>query len=401
MISIIIPAFNEEKRIGASLEKLASFLKTRKEDFEILIVDDASTDNTGKVVETFKPKTPNLRVLRLEKSPYAGKGLAVNRGTLAAKGSIVIFTDADFSTPIGEIDKLLEKIKSGYDIAIGSRALDRSLVKKRQSPLRELMGRVFNVLVRLLVVPGIVDTQCGFKAFDMAACKILFENERIFDFGFDVELLFLARKRGLKIAEVPVYCHNDPASRVHPIKDAFSMFLDLLKIRFFHAEKKGSVVDRLFYYLHRYRTFFKFSTVGVSNTIVDFGLFYALTRVTKMDLLIANPISVETAIIWSFFWNNLWTFSKIKNQRPLAIRFFIFQFVSLGALILSQDVLFILNRFLGVFDLFAKAATIPAVLIFNYSLNSRWTFRNLDRGRGAWYLYTGFILLFLVIYSLL
>ena len=298
-------------------------------------------------------------------------------------------------------DKFWEKVESGYDVVIGSRALDRSLVKKRQSPLRELMGRVFSVLVRLVVVPGIVDTQCGFKAFDMATCKILFEEGRIFDFGFDVELLFLARKKGLKIAEVPVYWRNDPASRVHPIKDAFSMFLDLLKIRLFHAEKNGSVVDRIFYYLYRYRTFFKFSTVGVSNTIVDFGLFYALTRVAKMDLLIANPISVETAIIWSFFWNNLWTFSKRQNQRPLAVRFFIFQFVSLGALILSQDILFILNRFLGVFDLFAKAATIPAVLIFNYSLNSRWTFRDLDRGRGAWYLYTGFILLFLVIYYLL
>ena len=174
MISIIIPAYNEGKRIGVSLEKLARFLKGREEPVEVLVVDDASIDNTAGVVETFKSKIPNLGVLRLEKSPYAGKGLAVNRGALAAKGNIVVFTDADFSTPIGEIDKLLEKLESGYDVAIGSRALDRSLVKKRQSPARELMGRVFNVLVRLLAVSRIVDTQCGVKAFDMATCQILF-----------------------------------------------------------------------------------------------------------------------------------------------------------------------------------------------------------------------------------
>src|SRR4030065_1246156 len=124
MISIIIPAFNEEKRISASLKKLAFFVKNRKEGFEVIVVDDASTDGTSKVAGSFSDKIPDLTVHRLEKSPYAGKGLAVNKGVLTAKGDIVIFTDADFSTPIEEIDKLLEKLNAGFDVAIGSRAID-------------------------------------------------------------------------------------------------------------------------------------------------------------------------------------------------------------------------------------------------------------------------------------
>lgn len=403
MISIVIPAFNEEKRIGASLKKLAAFLKVRKEEFEVIVVDDASTDKTSSVAKGFLGKIPNLKILRLAKSPYEGKGLAVNKGALAAKGDIVVFTDADFSTPIEEIDKLLKELGTGSDIAVGSRALDRSLVKRKQSFLRELMGRAFNILVRLLTVKGIYDTQCGFKAFKMRSTRILFEKEKIFDFGFDVELLFLARKNGLKIAEVPVLWYNHPVSRVHPIKDSVAMFLDLFKIRLYHAERENSAVERLFYYLYHYQTFLRFSTVGVSNTIVDFGIFYLLTRLVHLDTLTANPISVEIAIIWSFTWNSIWTFSKRKTKKTLIARFLIFQFVSLGALILSQNSLYILNRLFGLHDLFAKATTIPIVLVFNYLINSRWTFRDAVWGRSTWYLYVlliiGLFLLYLILIS--
>lgn len=401
LVSIIIPAFNEEDRIGRSLSKLAVFLKTRKEGFEVIVVDDASTDHTKQEAERFVGKIPNLKVLRLEKSPYMGKGLAVNKGVLAAKGGIVAFTDADFSTPIEEIDKLLEKLNSGHDIAIGSRALERSLVKVRQNILREYVGRAGNILIQNLVIRGIVDTQCGFKAFKMSACRSLFEEERVFDFGFDVELLYLAKKKGLKIAEVPTLWYNDPRSSVHPIKDSVAVFVDLLKIRLYHSEKEGTLLDRLFYYLYNYRTFWRFSIVGASNTILDYGLFYILTRRAHLDALAANPVSVEIAIIWSFTWNSLWTFSERKVDKPFLVRFFIFNFVSLGALILSQISLLLLNKFVGIYDLLAKALTIPIVLVFNYLLNSRWTFRDISEGKAKWYWYIAFIIMLLGIYLLL
>src|SRR4030042_4571409 len=242
MISIIIPAFNEGDRSGRSLESLSQFLKTRTEEFEVIVVDDASTDNTKQIAESFHDKIPNLRDLRLDKSPFSGKGLAVNKGVLASNGDIALFTDADFSTPIEEIDKLLEKLNSGYDITIGSRALERSSVKVHQNILRELMGRTFNILVQNLAgLRGIVDTQCGFKAFKMPACRSLFESEGVFDFGFDVELLYLAKKKGLKIAEVPTLWYNDPRSTVNPIRDSVAVFVDLLKIRLYHASKEGTL----------------------------------------------------------------------------------------------------------------------------------------------------------------
>ena len=401
MISIIIPAYNEEDRISRSLKKLAAFLKKRKEAFEIIVVDDASTDHTKQSAESFAGTIPNLQVTRLEKSPYMGKGLAVNKGVLSAKGDIVVFTDADFSTPIEEIDKLLDKVNSGYDIAIGSRALERSTVKVHQNIIREFIGRTGNILVQNLVIRGIVDTQCGFKAFKMPACRNLFESERIFDFGFDIELLYLAKKKGLKIAEVPTLWYNDPRSTVNPIKDSIAVFVDLLKIRLYHSNKEGSLGDRFFYLIYNYRTFLRFSIVGVSNTFVDYGLFFVLTRLVGLHYLLANPISVEIAIIWSFFWNNLWTFAERRLNQPLVTRFFIFQVVSLGGLVVSQISLFVMGELFGIQDLIAKALSIPLVLAFNYLLNSRWTFRDVSKGTAAWRWYVAFVLLLLLIYLVL
>jgi len=401
MISIIIPAYNEEKRLAVSLEKLAVFLRTRSEQFEVIVVDDASKDQTSEVAASFKNKIPNLTVMRLEVSPFAGKGWAVNKGVLKSKGEVVLFTDADFSTPIEELDKLLEKLGSGFDIAIGSRALDRSLVKQRQSILRETMGRTFNILVQLFTVRGIVDTQCGFKAFKMPQCRSLFEEQKIFDFGFDVELLFSAQKKGLKIAEVPVLWYNDKLSTVNPIIDSAKMFLDLIKIRLYHGRMDGSFADKLYFLIYNYRTFWRFSIVGVTNTLVDIGVLYLLTRRFNIDPLAANRVSVEIAIIWSFVWNNLWTFSERNVTDPLLKRFVVFQIVSLGGYTLNQILFFIFFRTLGIYDLFAKLLTIPIVLVFNYVVNSRWTFRAANTGKANWYGYSLLILALALIYYLI
>lgn len=401
MISIVIPAFNESDRIGKTLEKIAAFLKSQTREFEVIVVDDASTDNTRQVAESFQGKIKNLRVIRLEESPYAGKGLAVNKGMLEANGEIALFTDADGSTPIEEADKLLEKLDSGFDIAIGSRAADRTTVKKKQNILRELMGRTFNILVRTLTVKGIYDTQCGFKAFKMSAARKLFENQKIFDFGFDVELLFLAQRQNLKIAEVPVLWFNDPRSTVHPIKDSYRMFIDLLKIRLYHSTLDDTIFDKIAYIIYKYRTFWRFSIVGATNTIVDIGALYLLTRIVGISAVSANLISVEIAIIWSFIWNSLWTFSERNVSDPFWKKFLVFQFVSLGGYVVNQISFLVFFKVFGIFDLFAKVLTVPITLAFNYVLNSRWTFRDVKAGKASWYIYSLLILILFIFYYFL
>jgi dolichyl-phosphate beta-glucosyltransferase len=228
-LSIIIPAFNEEKRITKSLEKAISYLENHNHDFEVIVVDDGSSDNTIKVLTNYHPK---VTVLPLDKNQ--GKGAAVRNGMLTAIGEIRLFSDADFSTPIHEITKLLDKIHSGADVCIGSRAIDRTMVKEHQPFYREFMGKTYNKFVQLLVFKGITDTQCGFKAFTKKASELIFPNAKINGFSFDVELLFLAHKFGLKVEQVPVEWYNDKRSTVNPIKDSTMMIIELFKIRRLH-----------------------------------------------------------------------------------------------------------------------------------------------------------------------
>ena len=401
MISIIIPSFNEEDRLPKTLEKIAEYTKSDPGNFEVIVVDDASTDNTSEAAKSFENKIRNFKVLRLEKSPFAGKGYAVNKGVLESTGDLILFTDADGSTPIEELEKLLKKIDAGFDIAIGSRALQRSTVQKRQSVLREYMGRTFNILVQTLTVKGIVDTQCGFKLFRRESSLDIFKNQKIFDFGFDVELLYAATKKGLKIAEVPVIWINDPRSSVDPVKDSIKMLVDLFKIRLYYSEKSGPILDKLFYIVYKYRTFWKFTIVGATNTVVDIVALFLLTRLLGISAVSANLFSVEIAIMWSFTWNSLWTFSQRNTQDSLLKRFLIFQFISLGGFVINQIMFVLFFEVIGIFDLFAKVLTVPFTLVFNYLLNSRWTFRDKMAGKTSWYYYSILILiLFLAYFSL-
>jgi dolichyl-phosphate beta-glucosyltransferase len=226
--SLIIPAYNEEKRLKETLETTTNYLNNNYSNFEILVVDDGSSDKTCDVVSSFD----NVKLIKL--GTNQGKGAAVRKGILSAVGKIRIFTDADLSTPITEIPKAIEFINKGYDIFIGSRALDHSLIKKHQPKYREFMGKTFNKFVQVLVLWGIKDTQCGFKAFTAAAAETVFTKSVIDRFSFDVEVLFIARKLKLKIAEVPVIWYNDDRTKVNAIKDSYRMFLDILKIRSLH-----------------------------------------------------------------------------------------------------------------------------------------------------------------------
>lgn len=211
-LSIIIPAYNEEKRLGKTLEEVRTFLKNH--DSEIIVVDDGSTDGTSAFSLISYPVN-------------MGKGYAIKKGVEAAAGDLILFMDADNATPIGELEKLL---KVDADIVIGSRYLPESAIEKKQPLFRVLIGRLGNLIIRLLVVKNVKDTQCGFKLFKKNVAKELFSELQTDRFGFDIEILGRAQKKGYRIVEVPVtWLHNDN-SRVRPIRDAFKTLADLIKI---------------------------------------------------------------------------------------------------------------------------------------------------------------------------
>jgi len=223
-LSVVIPAFNEEQRLPDTLTRLVGFLERWPGSHEILLVDDGSTDRT---VERAQEVCPSILVTRSRRN--RGKGHAVREGMRRATGRRRLMTDADLSTPIEELERLLQQMERGYDVVIGSRALPGAQIQVHQPIYREALGRLFNLLVRWLVVPGLHDTQCGFKLFSEEAARV-FEVTRLDGFCFDVEALFVARKRGLRIAELPVTWRNDAATRVTALRGALA-FADLLRIR--------------------------------------------------------------------------------------------------------------------------------------------------------------------------
>jgi glycosyltransferase involved in cell wall biosynthesis len=229
-LSILIPAFNEERRLPKALDRIGAYLNARSLRSEVIVVDDGSSDATPKLVEAYREKYPHLRLISNGRN--RGKGFSVRHGVLEARGEIVLFTDADLSTPIEEADKLLVALREkGYDAAIGSRAVDRSLIEVHQSAFREQAGILFNHLVRRIAGIEFSDTQCGFKAFRRERARIIFEQQRIERFGFDPEILFLAKRHGLHVAEIPVRWSHDSATKVNVVADGMAMFLDLLAIR--------------------------------------------------------------------------------------------------------------------------------------------------------------------------
>ena len=227
-LSIVIPSFNEEKRLPATLERIAGYIRASGRETEVIVVDDGSADDTIRVADSFRGKIPNLRVV--SNGQNRGKGYSVRHGSREARGEIVLFTDADLSAPIEEADKLFAKMDE-YDVAIGSRAVDRNLIEVHESRFRELAGMIFNRIVRVILRLPFVDTQCGFKAFRRENCKIIFEQQTIERFGFDPELLYLARHHGLRTAEVAVRWAHSPATKVNMWRDSIQMFLDVVIIR--------------------------------------------------------------------------------------------------------------------------------------------------------------------------
>lgn len=228
-LSIVIPAYNEEARIGATLSRMLSYLDAQGFRYEILVVDDGSVDRTREVAAATAAEHENVRILRYEEN--RGKGHAVRYGMLQAQGDFVLFSDADLATPIEEIEPLFAALHEGFDIAIGSRDMPGSQLVRRQSPIREMGGKLFNRCVQMLAVPGIRDTQCGFKLFTRAAAHSIFRNCQIDNFSFDVEALYLGRQLGYSIIEVPVRWQHMEGSKVRFFRDAWRMLKTLWRIR--------------------------------------------------------------------------------------------------------------------------------------------------------------------------
>jgi dolichyl-phosphate beta-glucosyltransferase len=229
--SIVIPAYNESQRLRATLEKVLAYVRLQSWDAEIVVVNDGSRDNTAEIVREFAAKNPSVRLV--ENPGNRGKGYSVRNGILNSRGDIVIFSDADLSSPIEETPKLLQSLAAGADIAIGSRWLRAELQTKRQSLLRQVFGRVFNLLLRIILGLRFKDTQCGFKAFTRTAAQTILPLQKIERWGFDPEILFLARRFNFRVDEVPVHWGHSGGTRINPIVDGARMFQEMLRIRWY------------------------------------------------------------------------------------------------------------------------------------------------------------------------
>ena len=228
-LSIIIPAYNEEKRLLPTLKKIGAYLSTKDFSYEIIVVDDGSTDNTLQMIRDFASSDKHVVILTNEQN--RGKGYSVRKGMLSARGKYIFFTDADLSTPIEEVEKCLPYLINGYDVVIGSRSLPESDIIVHQPWYREKMGKIFNFMVNMVLLKGIIDTQCGFKGFKRDAVKTVFSRCKIDGFSFDVEALYLSRKYNFKIKEIPIRWENSTSSKVSPIKHSLQMFKDLVGIK--------------------------------------------------------------------------------------------------------------------------------------------------------------------------
>lgn len=237
-LSIVIPAYNEASRLPASLAKMADYVAKYPNPYEVIVVDDGSEDGTVAVVESFASDHPGFQVIKNE---HRGKAYAVRTGILAARGQYILFSDADLATPIQRVGDLVQCLNGACDVAIGSR---EGLSARRfdEPRYRHLMGRAFNLLVQSVAVRGVHDTQCGFKCFRRDVAHDLFRRVRLYGqdspivkggmvTGFDVEILFLARKNGYRVREVPVEWYHKPESKVNPLRDSMRMFRDVLKVR--------------------------------------------------------------------------------------------------------------------------------------------------------------------------
>ena len=233
-LSIVIPVFNEEKNIAETLRRISAYFSLKEFGWEVLVSDDGSTDETANVVRKFSSENPRNSIRLVSSSPNHGKGYAARQGALASSGRYILCSDADLSAPIKETDKLIKALENGADVAIGSRGVRAKDCDVQQSFKRRFSGRVFNLFVRAFVLPDVRDSQCGFKCFTREAAQRLFSQQKLDGFCFDVEVLYLAKRAGLKVTEIPVMWSEGKESKIRLVRDSARMLKDLLKIKKIH-----------------------------------------------------------------------------------------------------------------------------------------------------------------------
>ena len=231
-LSVVVPCYNEELRLPRTIEQIERYLGARGDRYELILVDDGSADGTRRVMEEAAARNKSIRIVALPVN--RGKGRALAEGVRVSRGDYVLVTDADLSTPIEELPKLEAALAAGAGVAIGSRAIKGSRVELSQPIYRVLMGKAFNIIVQLVLLPGIWDTQCGFKLFRGDIAREVFEGLTTDGFGYDPEVLYLAKKKGVRIAEVPVVWRNSAPTKVNAIRSSLDMFRHVLRIRFRH-----------------------------------------------------------------------------------------------------------------------------------------------------------------------
>jgi dolichyl-phosphate beta-glucosyltransferase len=231
-LSVVVPCYNEELRLPRTIEQIERYLGSRGDRYELILVDDGSADGTRRAMEEAAARNKSIRIVALPVN--RGKGRALAEGVRVSRGDYVLVTDADLSTPIEELPKLEAALAAGAGVAIGSRAIKGSRVELSQPIYRVLMGKAFNIIVQLVLLPGIWDTQCGFKLFRGDIARDVFEGLTTDGFGYDPEVLYLAKRRGVRIAEVPVVWRNSAPTKVNAIRSSLDMFRHVLRIRFRH-----------------------------------------------------------------------------------------------------------------------------------------------------------------------
>ena len=228
-LSIVLPAYNEAARIGGSLDKITEYAQQHAWNVEVIVVNDGSSDNTAEIICQYAKRYSWVR--SIDNPGNRGKGYSVRNGMLHARGDILLFSDADLSSPIEEADKLVAALQAGADVAIGSRWVRKELQVVPQPLRRQILGRMFNLALRVVLGLNFKDTQCGFKAFRRSAAELVFTQQQVETWGFDPELLYLAKKAGLRTVEVPVYWAHSEGTRLHPLRDGIRMFAQLFQIR--------------------------------------------------------------------------------------------------------------------------------------------------------------------------
>jgi len=359
-LSVIVPAYNEAGRIGKTLNALHQYLSKREERYEILVVDDGSQDNTAEVVK--KLSLPSVSLLSYGNN--RGKGYAVNFGFRHGQGKWRLFTDADSSTPIEELEKLW-LYRDKYPVVIGSRYRPDSQITLKQPFLRRAGSRAGNLLTRLLILPTTSDTQCGFKLFSQVALEKILPRQTIWRWGFDMEILRIAKEQGFPIKEVGIIWQNDELSKIQSSRVFGQTLRELLSVKLNSLKGKYSPADT-----SEAGYFIKFALVGAIGTLLDLAVLNFSYLVLRTDLYLAVALGFLVGALNNYLLNSLWSFQQRLSWHQLIQ----FLFVAIGGWIWTELIMFFLVEMVDRNYNVAKLVALALVFFWNYFVNRYWTF---------------------------